>query len=182
MYRIAVVCTGNICRSPMAEFALRREIERAGLADVVAVDSGGVSDEEHGRPVDPRARAVLQRQGLDSSGHAARQVTAGWFDHHDLLLAMEARHARHLERLAPTEADRGRVRLYRSFDPRAAELAEDRQGVADPWYGAADGFDTTWDMVDGALAGIVDFAREQAAAARCPGPRAAAPERAEAEG
>lgn len=173
MYRIAVVCTGNICRSPMAEFALRREIERAGLAGAVAVDSGGVSDEEQGRPVDPRARAVLRRQGLDSADHAARQVTAGWFADHDLLLAMEPRHARHLQRLAPTEADRRRVRLYRSFDPRAAGLPEEQQGVADPWYGAADGFDITWDMVDGALAGIVDFARERTAAA---------PERTEARG
>lgn len=182
MYRIAVVCTGNICRSPMAEVALHREIERAGLADVIAVDSAGISDEEHGRPVDPRARAVLDRQGLDSSGHAAQQVTSGWFGDHDLLLAMEPRHARYLEDLAPTEADHGKVRLYRSFDPRAAELSEAQQGVADPWYGADDGFDTTWDMVDGALAGIVDFAREKAAEAQRPGLRTAAPEGAEPEG
>lgn len=61
MYRIAVVCTGNICRSPMAELALERELDRAGLASSVAVDSGGISDEEHGNPVDPRAARVLER-------------------------------------------------------------------------------------------------------------------------
>ena len=78
MYRIAVVCTGNICRSPMAELALARELDRAGLSGSVAVDSGGISDEEHGNPVDPRAARVLEREGLDPSGHSARQVTPQW--------------------------------------------------------------------------------------------------------
>ena len=48
MYSIVAVCTGNICRSPMAEFALRRAFEAAGLAGRVRIDSAGVSDEELG--------------------------------------------------------------------------------------------------------------------------------------
>ncbi|WP_370741039.1 arsenate reductase/protein-tyrosine-phosphatase family protein [Cellulomonas telluris] len=62
-YRVMTVCTGNICRSPMAEVVLRTKLEEAGLADVVEVDSTGISDEEHGNPVDRRARAVLRAHG-----------------------------------------------------------------------------------------------------------------------
>lgn len=163
MYGIAVVCTGNICRSPMAELALARELDRAGLSGSVAVDSGGISDEEHGNPVDPRAARVLEREGLDPSGHSARQVTPKWFEDHDLLLAMTPEHARALRAMAP-EGAQDRVRLYRSFDPEAADLPESEQGVADPWYGGAEGFETTWEMVAGALPGIVEHAREQAGA------------------
>lgn len=163
MYRIAVVCTGNICRSPMAELALARELDRAGLSGSVAVDSGGTSDEEHGNPVDPRAARVLEREGLDPLGHSARQVTPQWFEDHDILLAMTPDHARALRAMAP-ESAQDRVRLYRSFDPEAADLPESEQGVADPWYGGAEGFETTWEMVAGALPGIVEHAREQAGA------------------
>ena len=163
MYRIAVVCTGNICRSPMAELALARELDRAGLSGSVAVDSGGTSDEEHGNPVDPRAARVLEREGLDPLGHSARQVTPQWFEDHDLLLAMTPEHARALRAMAP-EGAQDRVRLYRSFDPQAADLPESEQGVADPWYGGAEGFESTWEMVVDALPGIVEHAREQAGA------------------
>ena len=50
MYTVMTVCTGNICRSPMAEIILRAEFERRGLADKVNVESSGVSDEEYGNP------------------------------------------------------------------------------------------------------------------------------------
>lgn len=52
MYTVMTVCTGNICRSPMAEIILRTEFERRGLADKVNVESSGVSDEEYGNPID----------------------------------------------------------------------------------------------------------------------------------
>ena len=165
MYRIGVVCTGNICRSPMAELALARELDRAGLGESVAVDSSGISDEEQGNPVDPRAARVLEREGLDPSGHSARQVTPQWFQDHDLLLAMTPHHARSLRAMAP-DGEQDRVRLYRSFDPEAADLPESEQGVADPWYGADEGFDTTWDMVVGALPGILEHARDRSEHAR----------------
>ncbi|MDO5618606.1 low molecular weight protein-tyrosine-phosphatase [Kocuria sp.] len=160
MYRIATVCTGNICRSPMAELALRRAFDRAGLADHVTVDSAGISDEEHGNPIDPRAQRLLKREGLNPHGHRAQQFTPQWFGDHDLILAMDTQHARALASMAPHDDDaRGKVRMYRSFDPAVADLPAREQGIVDPWYGNAQGFEQTWEMVTGALDGIVEYTR-----------------------
>ncbi|MGO1333580.1 MAG: low molecular weight protein-tyrosine-phosphatase, partial [Cellulosimicrobium funkei] len=99
-YRVMTVCTGNICRSPMAEVVLRDRFEAAGLGDRVVVDSTGISDEERGNPIDRRARAVLAEHGYVVDGtHRARQVRAGDLAARDLVLAMTAQHARALRRL-----------------------------------------------------------------------------------
>ncbi len=101
VYRVMTVCTGNICRSPIAEIVLRDRFEAAGLGDRVVIDSSGVSDEEHGNPVDRRARRVLAEHGYDTGdGHRAHQVTAAEVAGRDLLLPMTAHHARVLRRLA----------------------------------------------------------------------------------
>lgn len=63
-YTVMTVCTGNICRSPMGEIILRHEFEQRGLGGVVRVESSGVSDEEYGNPIDPRAVKVLDRKSV----------------------------------------------------------------------------------------------------------------------
>src|SRR5699024_2205170 len=80
-YRITVVCTGNICRSPMAEFVLRERFEAAGLGDRVSVDSAGTTAWEEGNPPDPRTLDVLARHGHtgDYSDHRARVFDKRWF-------------------------------------------------------------------------------------------------------
>ena len=76
MYTVMTVCTGNICRSPMAEIILRAEFERRGLADKVNVESSGVSDEEYGNPIDRRAVKVLKERGYElPAHHFAHRIT-----------------------------------------------------------------------------------------------------------
>ena len=76
MYTVMTVCTGNICRSPMAEIILRTEFERRGLADKVNVESSGVSDEEYGNPIDRRAVKVLRERGYElPAHHFAHRIT-----------------------------------------------------------------------------------------------------------
>src|SRR5450755_2384600 len=77
-YRVCLVCLGNICRSPMAEVVVRAELERAGLAGKVEVDSAGTGDWHVGGPMDRRARAELARRGYDGTSHRARQIDASW--------------------------------------------------------------------------------------------------------
>ena len=82
---ILFVCLGNICRSPLAEAAFRREAERAGLA--VMVDSAGTGDWHVGEPPNPRAIAVARANGVDIAGYRGRQVTPADFERFDVLVA-----------------------------------------------------------------------------------------------
>ena len=169
VYRVMTVCTGNICRSPMAEIVLRDRLEAAGLSGRVVVDSSGVSDEEHGNPIDPRARTVLLAHGYPVDGeHRARQVTAADVRSHHLVLAMTAAHARALRRLAASagsDGAGGAVRMYRSFDPDAPDVrpgeSEHLLDVDDPWYGGPENFETCLVEIEAAADGIVDLAREE---------------------
>ncbi len=168
-YRVMTVCTGNICRSPMAEVVLRTKLEEAGLGDVVEVDSTGISDEEHGNPVDRRARTVLRAHGYPAGdGHRARQVRASDLVARDLLLPMTAAHARALRRLAGDDpAVLDRIRMLRTFDPAApadAGQREDVLDVDDPWYGPDAAFEQTLAEIEAAADGIVDHVRAGLAA------------------
>ena len=169
-YRVMTVCTGNICRSPMAEVVLRHRFEAIGLGDAVVVDSSGISDEETGNPIDPRAADVLQDAGYPVPRHRAHRVTAKEIAGRDLLLAMTARHARTLRTLAPDAEVAVRVRMFRSFDPAApapsgadAVADEARLDVEDPWYGERDGFVSVLQEIEAAADGILDYVREELA-------------------
>jgi protein-tyrosine phosphatase len=171
-YRVMTVCTGNICRSPMAEVVLRDRFEAAGLGGRVVVDSSGVSDEERGHPIDPRARAVLVHRGYDVDDlHRARRVGRDDVAQRDLVLAMTVQHARALRRLADGGSvadDHGlaeRVRMYRSFDPDAPRLApgdpETALDIADPWYGGPRNFEVSLDEIEAAADAIVAHVRAE---------------------
>ncbi|MFI7582678.1 low molecular weight protein-tyrosine-phosphatase [Kocuria sp. M1N1S27] len=166
MYSIVAVCTGNICRSPMAEFALRRAFEAAGLAEHVRVDSAGVSDEELGNPVDPRAGELMRRAGLDASRHAAQVFDPVRFADRDLVLALDVVHWRRLRALAPDEAAAAKVHLLREFDPAVAGEERSGLGIYDPWYGGPEDFETTYGMIAAAVPGVVRAVARELGTAR----------------
>ncbi|WP_432562387.1 low molecular weight protein-tyrosine-phosphatase [Kineococcus sp. SYSU DK003] len=156
------VCTGNICRSPMAEVVLRDRFEAAGLGERVVVDSSGISDEEEGNPVDRRAASVLREHGYVVPRHCAHQVTREEIAHRDLVLAMTSRHARWLRTQAPDAESADRVRMYRSFDPEAPGLDvadESDLDIDDPWYGGREDFERTLEQVEAAADAIVEHVR-----------------------
>ncbi|HET7328102.1 MAG TPA: low molecular weight protein-tyrosine-phosphatase [Nocardioidaceae bacterium] len=144
-YRIGVVCLGNICRSPIAAVVLRDRIAKAGLADLVEVDSSGTGDWHVGGPMDRRAAAVLAGSGYDGSAHRAQQFAPRWFGDHDLLLVMDDANLRVVHDLAPDDRAAQRVRMFRAFDPRAVD--GDRE-VPDPYYGGDDGFARVLDIIE----------------------------------
>ena len=163
MYRIVTVCTGNICRSPMAEIMLNRAFEEAGLDDDVLVDSAGTTGWEPGNPIDERAAAKLTALGLDSTAHRAREFDPAWYAERDLILALDVDHYEDLKLEAPDAESRGRVRMLREFDPSAAGTPVSELGIYDPWYGDSADFEATWQMIHNAVPGIVQFVQEELA-------------------
>ncbi|MFJ8081592.1 low molecular weight protein-tyrosine-phosphatase [Streptomyces sp. NPDC096205] len=155
-YRVCFVCTGNICRSPMAESVFRARVAEAGLDGEVEVDSAGTGGWHEGDPADPRTVAVLEEHGYDGD-HVARQFQVSWFSRLDLVIALDAGHLKALRRLAPTEQDAAKVRLLRSYDPTAGGDLD----VPDPYYGGMDGFEECLEMVQSASTGLLHAVREQ---------------------
>lgn len=163
-YTITTVCTGNICRSPMAEIILRSRVEERGLQDRIRVMSSGVSDEEYGHPIDPRAVRVLKKRGYPiPAHHFAHRITDDEIKVTDLFLPMTADHMRMLVREIPA-ADRGKVRMYRSFDPRFVAnppKSPYQMDLVDPWYGGPADFEIAIDQIDENAPYILDWVVSQ---------------------
>jgi low molecular weight protein-tyrosine phosphatase len=143
-YSIALVCLGNICRSPIAHVVLVRKLETVRTPRRVVVESSGTGDWHIGEPMDRRAAETLSRAGYDPSAHRARQVDPELFRRNDLILVMDDANFRDVGELAPSTADRERIMMFRSFDPAAT----DDLVVPDPWYGGPDGFDEVLAIVE----------------------------------
>ena len=188
-YRVVMVCTGNICRSAMAEVVLRDRLAAAGIPDSgpggVTVTSAGVSDEERGNPIDSRARRVLTEAGYGVgaddvsratgsaiASHTAHRITDAEITEADLLLAMTDSHWNVLQRRAGgLGAEPDRIRMYRELDPASAQQAEavaaggssrSVLNVPDPWYGTMADFLDTLEVVER----VSDELTEQLAAPR----------------
>lgn len=150
-----MVCTGNICRSTMAHQVFDEAVREAGLD--VFVDSAGVSDEEHGRPIDPRAARVLREAGHGVPDHRARQVRAGELQDWDLVLAMTDYHYRSLRRLAERVGVEVDIRMFREFDP--ASRPGDRD-LPDPWYGGHKDFVDTLAVIERSVPALLAHMRQ----------------------
>jgi protein-tyrosine phosphatase len=155
--RLLVVCLGNICRSPMAEGALRARLGEAGLAHV-AVDSAGTGDWHVGAPPDPRAIACARRHGVDISEQRARQISATDFHAHDWLLCADASVLHDVHRRAPEGASARSVLLldWAWPDGGPADLPGDpcRLDLADPYTGDHAAFERVWRRIDAAASEV----------------------------
>ncbi|RVW04908.1 low molecular weight protein-tyrosine-phosphatase [Rhodococcus spongiicola] len=147
---ITFVCTGNICRSPMAERIFADHVSREGLGDQVRVTSAGTHGYHVGAGADPRTDRVLEAAGY-SIGHRAAQVG----DDHlsaDLVVPLDRGHDRILAQLGvPSD----RCRLLRSFDPGA-----DGDSVPDPYYGDMADFELVRDQIEAAVPGLLAWVRQ----------------------
>jgi len=158
------VCTGNICRSPMAEVLLQQAFDDAGLD--VTVTSSGISDEEQGNPMDYRAAQTLARNNIEGKpNHKARQATASDITNADLIIPMTAGHAKYLRRMANAQGLTKDIKLMRSFDSDAPQIRDLKHefvlDVDDPWYGGDDEFQGCLEALQAAVPGVVDYVRQQ---------------------
>lgn len=153
---VTFVCTGNICRSPMAEKMFAHQLAERGLAGAVRVSSAGTGGWHAGAGADERAVRVLADRGYPTA-HTAAEVD----DDHlgaDLVIALGRNHFRLLTDLGVPPQ---RLRMLRSFDPRSAAHTPD---VEDPYYGDHADFEDTFTVIEAALPGLHLWVDQQLAA------------------
>jgi protein-tyrosine phosphatase len=147
--KIAVICMGNICRSPMGEVVLRERAAKAGID--LEVCSGGTGPWHVGDRAHPQSLSVLSEAGYDGSAHRARQITSDWIADHDLVLVMDRENLAAVRAMAATEELSAKVRLLREFDPEGGPDAE----VPDPYGLPIEEYRSTLALVERAVDGVI---------------------------
>ena len=163
MTRIMFVCHGNICRSPMAEFVLKKMVSERGVADQFVIASSATSTEEIwggvGNPVYPPAKAELARHGISCEGKRAVQLTRADYDKYDLFVGMDSANIRNMNRIADGDPE-GKIFKLLSFAgyEKNHQLGAGRD-VADPWY--TGDFEATYQDVIAGCEGLLQFLKEE---------------------
>jgi protein-tyrosine phosphatase len=152
---ILFVCMGNICRSPTAESVFREHAKRVGLLDGLLIESAGIGDWHVGQPPDQRAIVHARRRGYDLQALRARQVQREDFARFDWILAMDLRNLRDLKALKPPDYA-GYLGLLLDFVP---ELGV--REVPDPYFGAAEGFETVLELTERACAALLTHVQKK---------------------
>ena len=140
MNKVLFVCHGNICRSPMAEFVMKKLVQDAGLEAQFEIASAATSTEELGNPVYPPARRKLSEHGIGCEGKTARQITREDYRYYDYIVAMDKYNLRNLSRMLG-EDKAHKISLLMDYTHHPGE-------VSDPWY--TGDFERTWqDVLEG---------------------------------
>ena len=150
MIKIMFVCLGNICRSPMAEFVFRDMVKKAGLSDEIMIKSSATSRWEIGNPVHHGTKARLKKEGIDTSGKTAVQLTKNDFAEFDYLIGMESSNICDMLKISGGIHSE---KVYKLLD------FADGGDIADPWY--TGNFDVTYDDVLKGCQGLLEHLKEK---------------------
>ena len=155
MIKILFICHGNICRSPMAEFIMKKLVTDAGLQDQFYIASSATSTEEiwngQGSPVYPPARRELQKHGISCDGKCAVQVQKSDYEKYDLFVVMDSNNLRNIGRIFKSDPQ-GKVHKLLRYAGRTDD-------VADPWYSGR--FDAAYqDIYEGCEALLAHLTKE----------------------
>ena len=126
MVKIMFVCHGNICRSPMAEFIMKKLVSDAGLSNEFRIVSSATSTEEIGNSVYPPAKSELAKHGIGCSGKTAVQLRKSDYGKYDYFIGMDTANIRNMNRIFGSDKD-GKIHKLLSFAGRGDD-------VSDPWY------------------------------------------------
>lgn len=151
MKKIMFVCHGNICRSPMAEFIMKKLVRENGIADNFQISSSATSTEEIGNPVYPPAREELKRHGISCDGKYAVQVKKNDYEKYDLFLIMDDLNNRNIMRIFGKDPENKVHKLL--------EFAGRNDNVADPWYNGR--FDVAYNDIYDGCSGLLRYLTER---------------------
>ena len=126
MKKILFICHGNICRSVMAEFVMKKLCRQAGVEEQFEIESAAVSREEIGNDIYPPAKRKLREKGIPFGFHAARQITQADYAYYDYIICADRSNLRWLERIIGEDTGH-KVSLMMAWVGQTRD-------VADPWY------------------------------------------------
>ena len=153
--RVLLVCTENICRSPMAEGLLRHHIQQSELRRRVDVSSAGTRSSMPGCRPDQRAQKVAALRGIDLTGMRARRVTERDIERSDFIFAMDEANLRDLRQMCPAEQHH-KISFLLSH-----HMGQTLTEVPDPYFGSADGFLRVFQIIDDAMGDLVSYIRSR---------------------
>lgn len=177
MIRILFVCHGNICRSPMAEFVMKKMVTEANISPLTKDDfeiaSAATSTEEIGNPVYPPARRMLALHGINCNGKTARQMTYRDYEYYDYIILMDKNNLRNLRWILPADVYKCESAYNETHSIEDAmgkakgkvsllmDWTHNPRDVADPWY--TGNFDDTWrDVNEGCKAFLAQIVKSNA--------------------
>ena len=149
MKKLLLVCTANICRSPMALAVTRKLVAERGLFRVLKIESAGTHASFPSQAPDPRAIDALMRRGYKPQKSRSTRITASHFAEFDLVLAMDADNLAALHKMCPA-VHAHKLRLFLSYAPESG-----RNEVPDPYYGSDAGFEVVLDLCEAGASGLV---------------------------
>ena len=138
MIKIMFVCHGNICRSPMAEFIMKKIVKDNNMENLFHIESSATSTEEIGNSVYPPAGRILAEHGISCSGKFARQMTFADYKNFDYIIAMDYNNLRNIDRIIGSDTD-NKVHLLMYY-------TGNQRSVSDPWY--TRDFQTAYDDIN----------------------------------
>src|SRR3954470_5971272 len=152
--RVLFVCTGNICRSPLAQGVFEEVVRREGLERKIKADSAGTGSYHIGMAPDARAQKSAKKRGIDISYQRARRLALEDCEKFDYVLFMDEENRRLVEPLCRSGV--AEVRLFMDYASGRPESE-----VPDPYYGGPERFELVLDLVEEASEGLLEDIRRR---------------------
>lgn len=149
MYKILMVCLGNICRSPLAQGVLQHKLDSFNLKNIY-VDSAGTGSWHAGNPPDIRSIEIAEKYGIDISQQRARQFSSNDFNTFNKIIVMDTKNYKNLLNLSSSQIDSDKIKLLLSYTYK-----NERASVPDPYYGGDDGFENIYKLINSACNEII---------------------------
>ena len=148
MYKILMVCLGNICRSPLAQGILEKKSKERNIN--IYVDSAGTGGWHVGSSPDLRSINIAKKYNIDISNQKARKFSTYDFQEFDKIFVMDNNNYRDLIRLCSNEKECNKIQLIlKNIAP------ENNSSVPDPYYGKEDGFEKIYRLLEKACSEII---------------------------